>query len=75
MQAQKDSIWYERSSKGLIYCPDKYLQQQGFTKGSAQDNLYTKIDNDKLQIIVVYVYDIICGSNEESMSQNFASVM
>ena len=33
------------------------------------------MDTDKLLIIVVYVDDIIFGSNEESMSQNFVSVM
>jgi len=33
------------------------------------------MDIDKLLIIFVYVDDIIFGSNEESMSQNFASVM
>ena len=59
--------WYSRLEKNL--------QQQGFTKGSADRNLYPKIENDKLLIIVVYVDDIIFGSNEESMSQNFASVM
>jgi len=57
------------------YCLDKYLQQQGFTKWYANINLYTKIENDKLLIIVVYVDDIIFGSNEESMCQKFASVM
>ena len=57
------------------YRLDKYLQQQGFTKGSADSNLYTKIENDKLLIIVVYVDDIIFGSNEESMSHKFPSVM
>eukprot|EP00253_Pinus_taeda_P004887 PITA_04887 len=52
-----------------------YLQQQGFTKGSADIKLYTNIENDKILIVVVYVDDIIFGSNEESMSRNFASVM
>lgn len=33
------------------------------------------MDTDKLLIIVVYVDDIIFGRNEESMSQNFASVL
>ena len=33
------------------------------------------MDTDKLLIIVVYVDDIIFGCNEESMSQNFSSVM
>jgi len=54
---------------------DKYLHQQGFTKGSIDSNIYIKIDNDKFLILLVYVDDIIFGSNEEDMSQNFALVM
>jgi hypothetical protein len=65
----------KQAPRAWYYRLDKYLHQQGFSKGSADSNLYTKIDNDKLLIIVVYVDDIIFGSNEESMSQNFASVM
>eukprot|EP00253_Pinus_taeda_P015662 PITA_15662 len=64
-----------KAPRAWYYRLDKYLQQQGFTKGSADSNLYTKVENDKLLTIVVYVDDIIFGSNEESMSQNFASVM
>eukprot|EP00253_Pinus_taeda_P027542 PITA_27542 len=64
---QGPRAWYDRL--------DKYLQQQGITKGFVDSNLYTKVENDKLLIIVVYVNDIIFGSNEESMSQNFASIM
>ena len=47
----------------------------GFSEGSADSNLYTKNENDKLLIVVVYVDGIIFGSNEESMTQQFASVM
>lgn len=57
------------------YRLDKYLQQQGFTKGATDNNLYIKVDDGKLLIVIVYVDDIIFGSNEESMSQRFAFVM
>ena len=50
--------------RAWYYRLDKYLHQQGFSKGSADSNLYTKMDIDKLLIIVVYVDDIIFGSNE-----------
>eukprot|EP00253_Pinus_taeda_P003240 PITA_03240 len=46
-----------------------------FSKGSADSNLYRNIDNNKLLILVVYVDDIIFGSNEEATNQNFALVM
>jgi hypothetical protein len=65
----------KQAPRAWYYRLDKYLHQQGFSKGSADSNLYIKIENDKLLILVVYVDDIIFGSNEEAMSQNFALVM
>ena len=35
------------------YSLEIYLQQQGFTKRFAENNLYTKFEGDKLLIIVV----------------------
>eukprot|EP00253_Pinus_taeda_P025727 PITA_25727 len=65
----------KQAPRAWYYHLDKYLHQQGFSKGSVDSNLYIKIDNDKLLILVVYVDDIIFGSNEEAMSQNFSLVM
>eukprot|EP00253_Pinus_taeda_P030269 PITA_30269 len=65
----------KQAPRAWYYRLDKYLHQQGFSKGSADSNLYIKIENDKLLILVVYVDDIIFGSNEEAMSQSFALVM
>eukprot|EP00253_Pinus_taeda_P008929 PITA_08929 len=65
----------KQAPRAWYYRLDNYLQQQGFTKGSVDSNLYTKIENDKMLIIVVYVDDIIFGSNEESVNQKFASIM
>ena len=65
----------KQAPRAWYYRLDKYLQQQGSTKGFADNNLYTKIENDRLLIIVVYVDDIIFGSNEESMSQKFSFAM
>eukprot|EP00253_Pinus_taeda_P016508 PITA_16508 len=65
----------KKALRAWYYCLDKYLHQQCFSKGLADSNLYIKIENDKLLILVVYVDDIIFGSNEEAMSQNFALVM
>eukprot|EP00253_Pinus_taeda_P027964 PITA_27964 len=65
----------KQAPRAWYYCLYKYLHQQGFSKGSADSNLYIKVENDKLLILVVYVDDIIFGSNEEEMSQSFALVM
>eukprot|EP00253_Pinus_taeda_P004443 PITA_04443 len=63
----------KQTPRAWYYRLDKYLHQQGFSKASADSNLYTKIDTDKLLIIVVYVDDIIIGSNEESMGCSLSS--
>eukprot|EP00253_Pinus_taeda_P013917 PITA_13917 len=65
----------KQAPRAWYYRLDKYLHQQGFSKGSADSNLYFKVENDKLLILVVYVDDIIFDSNEEEMSQNFALIM
>eukprot|EP00253_Pinus_taeda_P025454 PITA_25454 len=65
----------KQDPRAWYYRLDKYLHRQGFSKGSADSNLYLKIENDKLLILVVYVDDIIFGSSEEAMSQSFSLVM
>ena len=65
---RKDLYGLKWAPRAWYYHFDKYPHQQGFSKGSADRNLYTKMDTAKLLIIVVYVDDIIFGSNEESMS-------
>eukprot|EP00253_Pinus_taeda_P005890 PITA_05890 len=65
----------KQAPRAWYYRLDKYLHQQGFSKGSTDSNLYIKIGNNKLLILVVYVDDIIFGSHEEAMSQSFALVM
>ena len=71
---KKDLYGLKQAPRACYYRLEKYLHQQGVSKGSADRNLYTKTENDKLLIVVVYVDDIIFGSNEESMSQKFSSV-
>jgi hypothetical protein len=51
---------------------DKYLQQTGFRKGSADNNLYIKVSQANILLIEVYVDDIIFGSNDDRLSQKFA---
>ena len=72
---KKDLYGIKQAPRAWYYRLDKYLHQQGFSKGSADSNIYIKIENDKLLILIVYVDDIIFGNNEEAMSQSFALVM
>jgi hypothetical protein len=54
---------------------EKYLQQAGFKKGSADNNLYIKVTQDSILLIEVYVDDIIFGSTNDRLSQKFAKEM
>ena len=64
---QAPRSWYSRL--------DRYLLHQKFKRGSADNNLYIKQDNDNILIIGVYVDDIIFGSDDDSLSQQFAKDM
>jgi hypothetical protein len=64
---QAPRAWYSRL--------DKYLQQAGFRKGSADNNLYIKVTQDSILLIEVYVDDIIFGSNDDRLSHKFAKDM
>ena len=64
---QAPRAWYARL--------DGYLHQQGLNKGSADNNIYVKADQDNLTINVVYVEDIIFGSNDDILSKKFSTKM
>jgi hypothetical protein len=54
---------------------DKYLQQVGFRKGNADNNLYIKVTQDNILLIEVYVDDIIFGSDDDQLSHKFSKYM
>jgi hypothetical protein len=64
---QDPRAWYSRL--------DKYLQQEGFRKGSAYNNLYIKVTQDSILLIEVYVDDIIFGSNDDMLRHTFSKDM
>jgi hypothetical protein len=47
----------------------------GFRKGSVDNNLYIKVTQDSILLILFYVDDIIFGSIDERLSQKFAKDM
>ena len=54
---------------------DKYLKQQGYKRGATNSNLYINIEDKNMIIFIVYVDDIIFGSNLQELSVNFYSEM
>ena len=63
---QAPRAWYSRL--------DKYLQQEGFRKGNADNNLYIKVNQDIIYLIEVYVDDSIFVSDDR-MNQQFLKDM
>jgi hypothetical protein len=57
---QAPRAWYSKL--------DKYLQQVGFGKGSADNNLYIKVSQGNILLSEVYVDDIIFGSDDDRLS-------
>ena len=51
------------------------MKKQGYRRGATDSNLYIKIEYKNIMIVVVYVDDIIFGSNLQILSVNFASEM
>ena len=64
---QAPRSWYSRL--------DKYLQHETFRKGSADNNLYIKVNQGNILLIEVYVDDIIFGSDDDRLIQKFAKDM
>jgi hypothetical protein len=64
---QAPRAWYSRL--------DKHLQQQGFKRGTADNNIYIKLEDKDMVIIVVYVDDIIFGSSTDKLSKRFVEEM
>ena len=64
---QAPRAWYRRL--------DKYILQQGFKRGVANNNMYLKSEGEDILVVMVYVDDIIFGSNNSSLVQWFASTM
>jgi hypothetical protein len=54
---------------------DQYLQKQGYKRGTIDNNLYIKIEDQNMIFVVVYVYDIIFGSNLTTLRKTFVTKM
>ena len=49
---------------------DQYLQKQVYKRGTNENNLYIKIEDQNMIVVVVYVDDIIFGSNITTLRRN-----
>ena len=53
--------WYERI--------DEFLMSQGFTKGKEDSNLYYKVEDDRIMILLVYVDYLFLTGKEKLISE------
>ena len=51
------------------------MQKQSFKRGGVDRNLYIKAHENELLIVVVYVDDIMFGSNRDELAKVFAEEM
>lgn len=65
----------KHAPKGWYTRLDRYHQQQGFKKDTVNTNLYIKYEDDHLLVLIVYVDDIIFGSNLERLGHKFKNYM
>jgi hypothetical protein len=54
---------------------DQYLEKQGYKRGTIDNNLYIKIEDQNMIVVVVFVDDIIFGSNLTTLRKYFATKM
>ena len=59
--------WYSRL--------DQYLIKNGFRRVCVDSNLYIYGTCDDIIIVLVYVDDIVFGSNDDALSQGFSKLM
>jgi hypothetical protein len=72
---KKDLYGLKQDPRAWYYRLDKYLQDKGFKRGTIDNNIYIKTEDNDLLIVLVYVDDIIFGSNNASLVQWFSSAM
>jgi hypothetical protein len=72
---KKDLYGLKQASRAWYHMLDTYLKDKGFKRGTTDNNLYIKTEDNNLLIVLVYVDDIIFGCNKDSLVQWFASSM
>jgi hypothetical protein len=72
---KKDLYWLKQAPRSWYHRPDTYLKDKGFKRGTTDNNLYIKIEDNNLLILFVYVDDIIFGCNKDPLVQWFSSAM
>jgi hypothetical protein len=72
---KKDLYGLKQTPRAWYHTLDTYLKDKGFKRGTTDNNLYIKTEDNNLLIVLVYVDDIIFGCNKDPLVQWFSSAM
>jgi hypothetical protein len=72
---KKDLYGLKQAPRAWFSRLDQYLQKQGYKRGTTNNTLYIKIEDQNMIFVVVYVDDIIFGSNLTTLRRKFATKM
>jgi hypothetical protein len=72
---KKDLYGLKQAPRAWYHRLNTYLKDKGFKRGTIDNNLYIKIEDNDLLIVLVYVDDIIFRCNKDSLVQWFTSAM
>jgi hypothetical protein len=72
---KKDLYGLKQAPKAWFSRFDHYLQKHGYKRGTIDNNLYIQIEDQNMIVVIVYVDDIIFGSNLTTLSRKFATKM
>ena len=65
MQVEEGIVWLEASPKAWYGRIDSFLTSMGFVKSKVYPNLYFKVIEDELVILLLYVDDLFLTGNEK----------
>ena len=65
----------KKSSRAWFSRLDSYLKQQWYKRGVPDSNIYITFEDENMIIVVIYVDDIIFGSDLQMLSEKFSSEM
>jgi hypothetical protein len=72
---KKDLYGLKQAPRAWYHRLDTYLKDKGFKRGTTDNNLYVKAEDNNLFIILVYVDDMIFKCNKDPLVQWFSSAM
>ena len=69
MHIKESSIWVKTNTESMVWKNLWILNEPRFTKSKVYSNLYYKVENDGIMILLLYVDDLFLTGKENLMSE------